>query len=705
MNTEDYSAEVVGGGNPEPTPAEQTPEQPKAEPSAARQAQVKVWVERVRQDKAKWDYAFKRMRRDMAFARGKQWEGQTEQDDRYVANLTHRHIAQRVAALYAKNPTAVSKRRHTMDFEVWDGDPQKVVMAQQVLQDPRMQGTQAQMAAVELIQDVQQGTMRRKQLDTIAKTLEIAYEYEIGEQLPPFKTGMKQAVRRTVTTGVSYLKLGYHRLYEYSPADVDRISDISEQMAHLERLAEESSKDTFDDASAQAEELRQMLESVKNNAEMSVREGLDFDYPDATSIIPDSRCKQLKGFWGARWVTQEFLLDPEDIKEVYKVDIGSQFTPYDKDKAGTAESGSKKGRACVWEIYDKSTGLVYVVCDGYKDFLKEPEPPQVKLERFWPFFVLTFNDVEDEEDIFPPSDVELIRDMQIEHNLARQRLREHRDANRPKHVTARGAFSEEDKSKITGSGAHTVAELDGLAPGEKIADKLQPMPHNSIDPNLYETNSSFEDMLKTVGTQEANMGGTSGATATESSIAESSRLSSVGSNVDDLDDFLTELAQCSSHVMLTEMDEETIKEIAGPGAAWPVWSASEVARDLWLEVKAGSSGRPNKAAEIQNFERMAPFLMQIPGIPPKFMAEQAIERLDDKLDLTEAFLEGLPSITQMNAQKEPGTGDPATDPSAQGAQGGQNAPRPAQGDTNQGEGLAQQDPAGPPPNMQPDGPG
>lgn len=191
------------------------------------------------------------------------------------------------------------------------------------------------------------------------------------------------------------------------------------------------------------------------------------------------------------------------------------------------------------------------------------------------------------------------------------------------------------------------------------------------------------------------MGGTSGATATETSIAESSRMSALGSNIDDLDDFLTEIAKSASHILLTELSAQTVMGIAGPGAMWPELSAAEAAADLSLTVRAGSSGRPNKAAEIQNFERLAPLLLQIPGISPRWLAEQAVTRLDDRLDLTDAVIEGLPSILSMNNPQQPGpgqvgAGNPSTDPNAQGAQGANNAPTPPGSDANMGPGASTQ---------------
>ncbi|MDA4633054.1 hypothetical protein NZA98_18435, partial [Escherichia coli] len=169
---------------------------------------------------------------------------------------------------------------------------------------------------------------------------------------------------------------------------------------------------------------------------------------------------------------------------------------------------------------------------------------------------------------------------------------------------------------------NAIIELDGLAPGQKVDDLLQPFKGPPIDPNLYETNSVYEDSLRVTGMQEANLGGTAGATATESQIAESSRMTSLGSNIDDLDDLLTQLFRASGQILLLEMSEETAKQIAGQGAIWPTMSKSDVAQEIYLEVEAGSTGRPNKAQEIQNAERLVPLLMQIPGIDPEFMARE-----------------------------------------------------------------------------------
>ena len=176
-----------------------------------------------------------------------------------------------------------------------------------------------------------------------------------------------------------------------------------------------------------------------------------------------------------------------------------------------------------------------------------------------------------------------------------------------------------------------------------------------------------------MGAQEAQFGGISRATATETSIAESARMSSLGANVDDLDSFMSEIARASGQVMLAEMSVDEVKKIAGKGAVWADLVREDMMEEVYLEIEAGSTGKPNRAAELANIERIMPFLLQIPGIDPKWLAKELLKRLDDNLDLTTAFAEGIPSMVAMNMLRGEGTGDPAIPGSPQG--GGDNAPR------------------------------
>ena len=320
--------------------------------------------------------------------------------------------------------------------------------------------------------------------------------------------------------------------------------------------------------------------------------------------------------------------------------------------------------------------MKYVVVDGYPDFLVEPAAPFPDLETFWPIFPLVFNEVENEKQIYPQSDVRLLRPVQLEYNRVRQGLREHRQANRPAYATPYGMLDQSDKDNLSNRPPHAIIELRGLQPGQAVDSVLQHIKPLAIDPALYDSSMLIDDTLRIVGSQEANLGGTaaSGTTATEVSVAEGTRMTSVGSNVDDLDEFLSAICRAAGEIMLKEFTQEYVARLVGPGAVWPQLSRAEIADQLYLEIEAGSSGRPNRAVEVQNWERLAPLLMQIPGVSPEWMAKETIRRLDDKIDPADVVIGAIPSVVAMNAQKQLSMGGPGSDPNAQGPQGQQNAP-------------------------------
>jgi hypothetical protein len=624
------------------------PEQPRSS-----KALVNEWQDKIIRAKKHWDRSHKTIKQDMDFFMGKQWPYPTEHDERYVANIVQSHIKQKVASLYAKNPKATAKRRKTMDFAIWGEEASELQMAQTQNQITIQQTGAPDPQAMALLQDVSEGMMKRANIEKVARTLEIVFHHIMEEQ--DIKTQMKQLVRRTCVTGVGFVKLGYHRMMEKRPEDAEKITDATEELKTLERLMADRQDDIFDENSARAEQLKLLLRELSEKEEHIVSEGLVFDFPQSQTIIVDPKCRQIKGFIGADWVAQEFILNVDEVKEIYGVDLGKTYTRHE-DQVKKLHDGNDKSDECnlarIWEIYNKRDGMKYVMADGYPEFLEEPSCPEIKLKRFWPFFVLTFNEVENEREIYPPSDVRLLMPIQREYNLARQRLREHRNANRPLYVTPVGSLSESDVRKLIDRSPNEVIQLQAIQPGQKVSDVLQPVMPIPIDPSLYDVSMYMEDIYRVIGSQEANMGGTSSSTATEVSVAESSRQTAMGSNVDDLDEFLSELSKAAGQVLLTMMDPASVQKIAGPGASWPTLSAQEIADNLMLEIQAGSSGRPNKAAEIANFERLAPTLLQIPGIDPAWMAKEAIKRMDDSIDLTDVIKGALPSIVAQNAAKE-----------------------------------------------------
>lgn len=668
------------------------------EPDEARKSFIKGWENRIVAAKKFYKSTFDRMKLCQQIAKNggtKAWVGDFKDDEtgRYVVPIIKRHLNQSVAQLYAKNPKSFAERKQRRMGKIWDGKLATLQEAQEGIATMTQAGGIPDPNYVALLADAAQVQQYVKMMDGAADTLNILFDYYMNEQHAGFKQQCKAAVRRTKVNGVAYVTLGFQRLMEKRQDVAGKIKDTSDQIARIEQRMREAARpdEPLQEDDGRLEELRVMLADLQHKEYLIVREGPVYGWPRSTAVIVDPAVTHLKTLTGANWWVEEIPMTAEDIETEYKIDVRGKFKKYTPDKDAKPRWSDKRGdvvkddEAMVWRVQDKRSGMEWVQCEGYDDYLKEPACPDVKIERFFTLFPLIFNEIEDEDEQIPPSDVWDARFCQDEYNRGRQGLAEHRRQNKPGYYSPTGSLNEDDKKKIAGRTSGDIIEVGALIEGQKLADKLAAIPTIPIDPALYDVEPLYNDLLRIVGGQAASMGSTKGETATETSIAESSRQTSESSNVDDLDDMLSELARATGQLLLLELTKDTVVEIVGPGAVWPDMpeTREEIAKDLALSIKAGSSGRPNRAAKLANMERGMPVVVQLPGVNPTPIAEEYLELLE--IDADNKVIEGMPSIVSLNAMfskqaaAQPGTGgDPKSDPNAQGDKGASNAPAAAQ---------------------------
>src|SRR5438132_1562088 len=641
----------------------------------AAQAAVKEWTERIRDAKRRWSADFARMKKNMDLASGYQWAGQTEvDDDRYITNMTLRTVNQKVSSLYARDPKAIARRRKRLDYQIWDG---KMESLQQAL----IGAQQKDMASMALIMDYTEGRRQRDMVDRIGRTLEIVYQYMCDIAQPGFKRQMKALVRRVATCGVGYVRLNFERNEENDIGATDTGTTTVDLIRRAKGILADGQEGDISDDSPRMQELKQLLVSLSTTAQTAsadVQEKLIFDFPTATSIIVDPRCRALEGFVGAEWIVQEYYLSLREVNEFFEVDVKTGdgvmvYSAEGEQKRIEPTSLVEKDLVCLWEVFDMRTKSCFFLVDGHKDYVKEPTPTYPTLNGFWPVFALTFNDIETEQStkstIYPPSDVQLLKSSQREWNRTRNALRKHRTQNAPKYIAGAGTLTEADKEALAAAKDGQVIELQSIPQGADVEKLLTPFRHAPVDPTLYDTLPLQQDMLFVIGNMEATQPASNKATATAASITEQARQQVVSSNVDDLDDFLSILAESSGQILLREMSPNVVQRIAGPGAIWPSQGQGEdYVNELYLDVIAASSGRPNKALEIANFTQIAPLMLQA-GVNPQFLLREALKRLDDRLDPEEMFSGGPslmapppPPVQAANAARQAPNGSPASPP-------------------------------------------
>lgn len=756
-------SDTMDGAGGAPTPAAggaptDAPPQPEAD-----KALVTKIHNIIKADKKHFKKTFSRMKKDMFMAmwgRDPDWP-----EANYKANIVGRHIGQKTATLYAKNPRVVANRKEMMDFAVWDETPQSLVTAMQVMMQagPMLQehakavaSYQAALAAVSgmmprpqvdpatgqpippigtdgamppplgagaptlpppppplppevqnaqaIVADVQQGMSRRQLVKKFGKTLELVYANSMRQQTPlDFKSGMKTVVRRAATTGVGYIELGFQREYGVPPDIENELNDCRDRMKHLQALQQDLAEGEIDSNDAEMAELNEMMASLEAKPQACIRTGLTFKWLQATHVIPDKHCTFLGGFNDGKHVTVEEIMSKKDASEKFNHDFGQEYTPYnmkgeregelkgvdmgENDYEGVfAVDHAEHDMLCIQKHFDKRAGLVYWLCEGHSQFLTPPAAPDVTVPRFWPIYPLTFNATESETELFGPSDVALLRDQQNELNRSRQGKREHRQAARPRFVAVNGTFDpDKDLPALESAAPFEIIMLTG-DPQMDIKKRLQPFPMPGVDPNLYDTNEVMQDGVLTVGAAPSQLGGTSKSTATEAAIADGSVSTSDSSNIDDLDACLTALSRDGAIVLTDNLKKEDVVKQVGIGAVWVEdlveklgITPDDIHNEIFLEVAAGSSGKPNQPMEVRNFKELAPLLMQIPGISPDWLGREAIRRLDDRMDLNEAIVPGLPAMVAQNRAQpgQPGQDPGKSDPNQQGDKGGDKGPPPA----------------------------
>lgn len=623
------------------------------------QNEVKDWLRKIQSAKDKWKPFYDDMRENMDFVGGFQWPNQTKlHDERYINNLTLRLVNQKVSNLYAKNPRFVVERRPRMNYQIWDGrDLSEVSDAIEMLQ----MGGPTALPALALIQDIEQGRLREKIEDRVAETLEKALQWQVDNYHPDFKEQMKQLVRRVIICKVGYVKVTLCRsvdpAYDYLNT-VDTDNSPQGRQSRAQYIMNELLSGDVDEESPEVGEIKSLMLSLGASQagldSPQLDEKLEFDFPPATSIIPSEECRNLKDFIAATFVAQEYEVDKEIVEAVFGVDI--TCTEDDTDKTNiqqetealkNGEKPPKNSKVLLYEVFNPKTKQRFFVAKGYHDYVLAPEPVDPQIAGFWPLFALTFNDIEGQAGtkagIFPPSDVDLIRNVQKEWNRTRDALRDQRNANAPKYLARDGTISEEDKDNITTAKPNHVVMLKGADPAADLSKLFVPVPVNGIDPALYDTNPLEKDMLMSSGMQQANVGpAEADVTATVGTIAEQSRLSGVSSNVDDLDGLLTRVGKAAVEIILRGFSVETIKLTVGIGGALPTTDLDAYLMAVNIRVKAGSSGKPNQALKASRAQQLVP-LLQVAGANPIAIIDYVADLLDEDVDL-DKFFPVLPAI-------------------------------------------------------------
>lgn len=534
------------------------------------------------------------------------------------------------------------------------------------------------------------GADLRKLCDTVSTVTQVMLEDA------RLKQKSKRAVRASMTCAYGIVKVQYQRDRRIDPIIKDRIEDAQDNIANIESLLAQIEGDNAarTDLESKKRELEQALASLEASKETVASEGLTLDIVRTDRLLPDSAIEDIWDYEQSAHMTEKIpmrrsaamgLFPGFDLKDATTFKVGQadsaaeKTRPYDVDmKAAAADDPL----VLVYEVWNKTDNTIYTLVDGIKSkFARAPYQPQYAGERWWPYFLLPWGVVDGE--FVTQSLVDDLEKLEVEHNETRDKFAEVRKNIRPHWVVSADVREKDIVKKLHPElGEMLVIDTGGQPVGNFAVEGNQ----LTIDPMVYDTSPISQDIEMVSGLQEAARSMVSTPkTATEASISDQSLGARIGEFRDQVEDWLSEIAQYSAELCLLAMEPAQVEQIMGgpkpvdPAEAaqamatgqlppapelpyeWPAERTPEAVFSLiQMKIRAGSTAAPNRLAAQENWTRALPLLREMVMVirqidatggdstPERELVRETAARFDESLDV-DRFLPPKPIATAMPA--------------------------------------------------------
>ncbi len=146
-----------------------------------------------------------------------------------------------------------------------------------------------------------------------------------------------------------------------------------------------------------------------------------------------------------------------------------------------------------------------------------------------------------------------------------------------------------------------------------VRDVIESIRYPSIDVLLYDTSAVRADLEAIWGVQEALSGTIQTAkTATEAMIQQSGTQARTGMMRSRMESVLSELLHMTIEVALQTLSANEVRQIAGTDSVWPVaLQPEDLDVMLSVDLRAGSTGKPNFESNMQAWATVMPILQNI----------------------------------------------------------------------------------------------
>jgi hypothetical protein len=512
------------------------------------------------------------------------------------------------------------------------------------------------------------------------------------------KRAARKMVRSSLSVGPGWLKVIMTHETRKDPIIMAELNDLEDNVARLQakQLLIDEGDLEHDEIIVEQANLRTLQDSLTAKLEVVFRFGLGIDFVQAEDVQVSLDVNDYSDHLSANWNSNQIFvptdelrsrferLSAKDVKsaEVFfqrkqqkpedpRVEVDLGFTAKETGRftknAPSGDGADEVTFARVIEIWDKRDNHIKTIVSGVKRWAVEPYAPPYASTRFYPYFLLPLFEVDGAR--HPQSLSGRLKKLQEEYSSKRSNARLTAERSVPGILFNSQGVTPEDLRKIEGSVAQ---ELTGISPttGDDIRKLFTEKPVAKMDPAVFNTASVLSDMERVAGIQEALSQSASGSkTATEAKIEQAGFTSRTGADRDTLEEVLQDLAEYTTELAIQALPADFVTRLAGPEAFWPEgMDVEDVLTLAEVEVKAGSTGKPDDESLRQSWSVLLPLVQQAmvaiqeaqaTGNVPmaealRNLIQETMRRLDERIDVEQFIPQGpLPSLLPA-----PG-GDPA----------------------------------------------
>lgn len=487
-----------------------------------------------------------------------------------------------------------------------------------------------------------------EQMEAFALTLQIIISnlWRKGK----LKKAARKQVRSVLSTAEGWLKCNLFSEKQPQPETERALNDARETYQRLQaqlKLLEDPQGMDEETIEAEIAEKQALMDELEKKLEVAVARLFAIDFIRTERMQVSTDVESIEEYCNADWIGDESFVSCEDALEKFprlqKKDLETAKKYYQQEPKElttrensnalpqgtmTAESAQtfspnqsgeeQAGFVHVVEIWDRRDKHIRTMIEGVKCWPKEPFTPPYPTSRFFPYFYLSFYEVDGQR--HAQSLAWRLYKLQDEYSATRSNFRLTRERSIPGIFFNATLIDDVEARKIEGSKSQEYTALKPSDPEVPLANAFAQKPVAQIDMRVYDPTLILNDMERLSGVQEALSAAIAGPgnprTATEANIQQSGTNARTSCDRDYLEDMLTDLAQFTTEQALQCITVPEAMRMAGPKAFWPGpdgkggrgMDIEDLFTMVEVAIEAGTTGKPKMPADQQSWATLLPLI-------------------------------------------------------------------------------------------------